>query len=266
MNNTISATKHTRPIVWNPQSIQVHTEQAPFYKYRVPYSAKLFTDICNHLHIDDRSVVMDAGCGTGHVTEHLVNHAQQVHSVDGSAEMIRRAEIFENAIYYVADLNKEKFVIPGSVDHIFFGRCIHHFPSASVKALVANNLKENGSIVTCSSEWFAEGGWGDAYANLRKKYEEDEENKGKADLTGRSNLPEIGFTPRQKFVDTFLVRVNAKYLSRLTLARAYRHTLRNILDDYENFEKEMIAILTPHSQDGMVKMIIRSWAFTWQRE
>ncbi len=255
-----------RPVVWNPLSIQSHSQQAPYYKFRVPYSAKLFADLCGHLQIGSSSEVMDAGCGTGHVTEHLVNYAKRVHAVDGSAEMIQHASKFANASYYTSDLNQEKFAVPGGVDHIFFGRCIHHFPSSSVDTLVANNLRANGSLVTCSSEWLAEGGWGDAYASLRKRFEEGEGEGEKPDITGQSNLPEIGFAPSRKFVDSFRVLVDARYLSRLTLARAYRGTLKNLLDDFENFEKEMSRLLEPYSKDGKLKMIVRSWAFAWYRK
>ncbi len=254
-----------RPIVWNPHSIKNHSEQAPYYKYRVPYSSDMFAEICNFLKIGSHSDVMDAGCGTGHVTEHLVNHVKHVHAVDGSAEMIEHASKFANASYYVSDLNQEKFTVPGGVDHIFFGRCIHHFPVESVGTLVSNNLRENGTLVTCSSEWFPEGGWGEAYSNLRKEYEEDEIAGAKADVAGQSNLPVLGFSPLKKFVSTFRARADSAYLSRLTLARAYRKTLRNLLDDFENFEREMSICLKPYSADGKLSMIIRSWAYVWGR-
>ena len=266
MNSTSQPAKTLRPVVWNPNCISSHSEQAPYYRFRVPYSAKLFADLCKSLQIDGKSDVMDAGCGTGHVTEHLVSHAGKVHAVDGSAEMIRQASPFANARYYVADLIQENFIVPGGVDHIFFGRCIHHFPSDALKPLVANNLRAGGALVTCSSEWFAEGGWGDAYTNLRQRYEEGESNGSVADVTGRSNLPGIGFAASNKFVDSFMARVDTRYLARLTLARAYNKTLKNLLRDFENFEKEMARLLAPYEKDGKLRMLVRSWAYVWHRD
>jgi len=124
-------------------SIISHSEQAPYYKYRVPYSTKMFIDICNYLQIKKDSEVIDAGCGTGHVAEQLINFVKHVHAVDGSEEMIKHASKFQNVSYYISDLNTEEFKVSKHVDHIFFGRSVHHFASKSILSLVNNNLKNN---------------------------------------------------------------------------------------------------------------------------
>lgn len=261
----MTSQKQIREITANPRSIQSHSEQAPYYKYRVPYSHKMFSDICEFLHIGSSSIVMDAGCGTGHVTEHLVKYAGQVHAVDGSTEMIRHAEKFSNATHYTSDLNVEKFIVPGGVDHIFFGRCIHHFPATSVNTLVVNNLRETGALITCSSEWFPQSGWWEPYLKVKNTYEDDEGITGQADVTGRSNLPEIGFYPRQKFTHQFGAAIDVHYLSRLTLARAYRKTLRNLLRNFKEFENNLSEALNPFLLQGKLPLVVRSWAYVWKR-
>lgn len=262
--------KSLQPVIANPRSIKSHSAQAPFYKFRVPYSTKMFADLSDFLPMDPNSIVMDAGCGTGHVTEKLIHHAQHVHAVDGSAEMIEYAKKFGNATFYTADLNNQKFIVPNGVDHIFFGRSIHHFPTESIQSLVNNNLREKGALITCSSEWFADGDWGDTYSRIKKKYEEDANptspnNSKSSNVTGHSNLPPLGFVPQKKFVDAFRVLVDARYLSRLTLARAYGTALDNLLNRFDDFEAEMQRALLPHLINGKLKMIIRSWAFVWRR-
>lgn len=244
-------------------SILSHSKQAPYYRFRVPYSQKLFAQIADFLDITGDTEVMDAGCGTGHVTDHLVKFAKHVHAVDGSDEMLKRAQNYSNASYYLRDLNKEKFELTNGVSHIFFGRCIHHFSSDSVRSLIDDNLIKGGSIVTCSSEWFAEGGWDAAYYELRKKYEEDE-NTSKRDVTGQSNLLPIGLKPEKKFVDAFKVLVDTRYLTRLTLARAYGKTFTNLQNDFDNFEKEMAKVMSPFLTENRLSMIIRSWAYVWR--
>jgi len=246
-------------------SIISHSEQAPYYKYRVPYSTKMFIDICNYLQIKKDSEVIDAGCGTGHVAEQLINFVKHVHAVDGSEEMIKHASKFQNVSYYISDLNTEEFKVSKHVDHIFFGRSVHHFASKSILSLVNNNLKNNGSLITCSSEWFPEGGWGEAYYSLRKQYEEEEKSEVKPDITGQSNLPQVGFINHKKFVHAYAATVDIRYLSRLTLARAYRKTLKNLLRDFDSFEREMSRTMLPYLEEGKLKMIIRSWAFIWKK-
>jgi trans-aconitate 2-methyltransferase len=91
--------------------------------------------VLDRLTLDGDEVVLDAGCGSGRVTESLAERLPrgQVIAVDGSSAMIasaseRLARFGARVSYVVADLGEPLPVDPGSVDAVLSTATFHWVP------------------------------------------------------------------------------------------------------------------------------------------
>jgi ubiquinone/menaquinone biosynthesis C-methylase UbiE len=162
-----------------PQSIQLHSEQSNYYKWRTPYVPKLFHEVCAELNIGKNACLMDLGCGTGEIATHLSKLVSKVYAIDGSKEMIALAKPLANVEYQVVDLNNSNPINTETVQHMFFGRCIHWFPEATLRRLSEACMDAGGKIVVCSTQWSPVGTWGVDYFRIKQKFSPFEQNLGR---------------------------------------------------------------------------------------
>lgn len=251
----------------NPKSIEMHSKQSDYYKYRTPYLPKLFDKICEDLQISENSSLMDLGCGSGEVSQILSKHAGKVYAIDGSAEMIDFAPKIENIEYQVVDLNKSNPIVKNPVNHIFFGRSIHWFPGDTLKRLTDEKLfEQNGKIVVCSTQWRAIGEWGKKYFEIKNHFVlPPQSSSGKHDFTGQSNLTEAGFKPIKKYTLSETLKANARFMIGHTLATTYGERLIELEKRLPEFEKQIIKGLKNYDANGSILWEVTTWAIVYEK-
>jgi|GEM_PF-7005377 len=255
-----------KKVIANPQSIDIHSVQSPYYKYRTPYIPKLFEAVCNDLAISKNTTLIDIGCGRGEVTNILANYAGKVYGVDGSQEMISLAMKKENIEYQVIDINLKNPSILNKADHLFFGRSIHWFPADSLKRLSSRSLIDEGKIVVCSSQWAPIGDWGSAYFGVRDSYiKKKKKNAQSHDFSGKSNLGEAGFLPLKQFAVEKHIKVDADFMVGHTFSTTYRDNLANLKKHAVEFAQQMRNSLRVFEEDNQIVMKIKSWAIVYQK-
>jgi SAM-dependent methyltransferase len=255
----------------DPLSIKIHSDQANYYKYRTPYISDLFKDVCKELGVTKESVLMDLGCGRGEVANILSDYADKVYAIDGSKEMIDLAIRKDNIEYQVVDLNYSNPVVENKVNHIFFGRSIHWFPSESLDRFSSNLLVEDGSIVVCSTQWSPVGDWGEIYFEKKRKFISQNQKlispsqHRKHDFTGRSNLNDAGFFPVKTIMLDRVFKVNIDFMIGHTFATAYRENLKKIKSLSIKFEDEMKNSLKIFEENLDMSIKVTTWAIIYDK-
>ena len=247
-----------------PTSIRIHSDQADYYRYRTPYIAGLFEAVCRELGVTKNSTLMDLGCGRGEVASHLSDYATKVYAVDGSREMIDLSIKKEGVEYQVVDLNAENPVTKSKVDHLFFGRSIHWFPSESLHRLSSSLLDEEGRIVVCSTQWSPVGDWGSVYFETRKKFIPPKK-KQRHDFTGLSNLNGAGFVPARKLSVDQVFRVDIDFMIGHTFSTTYRENLKKLKTLSTEFTEEMKRSLKLYEEKYGMAIKVTSWAQIYKR-
>lgn len=247
-------------------SIQLHSEQSNYYKWRTPYVPKLFQDVCAELNVSKNAYLMDLGCGTGEVATHLSKLASKVYAIDGSREMIALASSLDNVEYQVVDLNASNPVNTKIVQHMFFGRCIHWFPGATLRRLSEECMESNGKIVVCSTQWSPVGSWGADYLRIKQKFSPFKQSLDrKLDHSGQSNLGEAGFRPLKKYVVPASLHVNAKFMVNHSMSTSYGDNLIHLKNNFSEFEQELTQHLFKFEQENEIVMGVKSWAIIYGR-
>lgn len=139
--------------------------------------------------IDDRLVVGDLGCGTGHMSEALAPHVARVVAVDGSTEMLQAAhrrldeypnvEVREGALEQLPLADRE-------LDAALISLVLHHQPEpARVLAEAGRVLKPGGRVLVV-----------DMLPHDRTEYQQQMGHVwlGFAEDTMRRDLTAAGFT------------------------------------------------------------------------
>lgn len=253
----------------NPKSIELHSKQSDYYKYRTPYLPKLFAQICEDLDIGEETSLMDLGCGSGEVSNILSNHAGKIYGIDGSSEMIAHAPKKENIEYQVVDLNNSNPMIEKPVDHLFFGRSIHWFPAETLKRLTNERLfNKNGKIVVCSTQWSPIGKWGRMYFKIKEQFIPLFENnsKQKHDFTGQINLGEAGFNPVKKYALKRTFKVDSKFMVGHTLATTYGEKLVALENKLPEFEREIMSGLKKYNESNTILWEVTCWAIVYAKK
>ncbi len=162
----------------------------------------------------DRTVVLDAGCGTGNYARALLHHVGRIEAVDMNPGMLEVAErklakpLAEGRIsFHSARIDALPFE-DGVFDGVMINQVLHHLPDDAAKGFpehrrvfqeFARVLKPDGVLVvnTCSQEQIRHGYWHyglirEAADALRNRYVPLDELV--------EILEDCGFTPRGRFV------------------------------------------------------------------
>lgn len=258
-----STTENQKPIT-GASSITIHSDQADYYQYRTPYIADLFDAICKELGITNNSTVMDLGCGRGEVASFLSTYASKVYAIDGSSEMIDLSVKKDGIEYQVVDLNLDTPIISKKVDHLFFGRSIHWFPSESLARLSSHLLTEDGCIVVCSTQWCPIGDWGKSYYETRQKFISPN-RKRRYDFTGGSSLNTAGFFRTKELAFDRVFNVDSDFMIGHAFSTAYRENLTKLKSRATEFASEMKRSLEFYEKKREIALRVTSWAYIYER-
>jgi ubiquinone/menaquinone biosynthesis C-methylase UbiE len=95
-------------------------------------------------------VVVDLGCGTGRVTEHLANDTRRVIAVDRSQNMLERvrAKVSGDDVLFLRSDARRLPLGDGTVDAVVCSGVLHHIPDwQSCVADLARVLKPGGRLI-----------------------------------------------------------------------------------------------------------------------
>lgn len=246
----------------DPKSIRIHSDQADYYKYRTPYIPELFRAICKELHITKESTLMDLGCGRGEVANILSNYARKVHAIDGSKEMVDLAVKKDGIEYQVVDLNSVNPSISIKVDHLFFGRSIHWFPTESISRFSSDLLADGGKIVVCSTQWSPVGVWGKIYFETKQKFVFQTPNQV-YDFTGKENLSGAKFVPYKKLAIHRIFKANIDFMIGHAFSTTYGDNLEKLRNLSTQFGYELKRALKIYEERGEIAMKVTTWAIIY---
>lgn len=130
-------------------------------------------------------VILDLGCGTGHLTHDIAQTGAQVTGIDSSANMVQMARTsYPDLEFHVADART--FTFPHQFDAIFSNATLHWIPEAEqVVTQIAQALKPGGRFI---AEF---GGWGNV-AGIIATTRQAIKNAGYEDIEPGWNFPSIG--------------------------------------------------------------------------
>ena len=251
-------------VIADPQSIEIHSAQADYYKYRTPYVPQIFETICKELNITKETILMDVGCGRGEVANILSKYAGKIYAVDGSQEMIDLAIKNNNINYQVIDLNSENPFISKKVDHLFFGRSIHWFPAESLKRFSSDLLADDGKVVVCSTQWSPVGEWGQVYFQTKQKFSPKNQS-AIHDFTGRVNLIEAGFAPIKRLAIDVNLSASIDFMIGHSFSTAYRENLINLKINSLEFAEKMKKNLAIFDEKKQIILKVTGWAIIYSK-
>lgn len=246
------------------ESIRMHDPQAPYYKFRTPYLPVFFEELSRQLLLDKSTKLMDLCCDNGEIAVGMIDYVDQIFAVDGSERMLSLAKKHSDIKYFQADINIESFKLPDFVEHILIGRAIHWIQPAALNALVEGNLKKDGKVVICSTEWIGENTWYPVYLEIMSEYNKLTKRFG-FDFTGNETLTQIGFKELNRFKLTRLVNFDLSYLINHSLSTRYGESLTEILKNLDRFSLDIRTKLSPFLKDKKLKSKVTSWAIIYEK-
>jgi len=83
---------------------------ADFYKFRPPYHPEFMAKLVKEVNLQRTDVPLDLLCGRGEIAKHLSKYCDNVVAVDGSRQMLNRAEPADNIKYLLGDVNHVNFI------------------------------------------------------------------------------------------------------------------------------------------------------------
>ncbi|TMC67891.1 MAG: methyltransferase domain-containing protein [Chloroflexi bacterium] len=180
-------------------------EVARVYRYRPEYPSAVF-DILRRLIIAPRTV-LDAGCGTGALTRHLVDLAARVDAVDPSAAMIEEARHLpgggDSRIRWIV-ASAETAPLDPPYGLITTGQSLHWMDHGIVMPRFHDALAPGGRLVATDIDWVYPPAWRDALVGIIKRYS-PVKSPFVTDLFG--DLVQRGLFERAGFQRTSLVPV-----------------------------------------------------------
>jgi ubiquinone/menaquinone biosynthesis C-methylase UbiE len=107
-----------------------------------------------HLELDDDSVLLDVGGGTGGVAHGLDEAAGRVVVVEPSAPLVRRGRERYPRIHFVQGVGEALPIASGAVDAVLAVETLHHVADApAMLAEVARVLRSGGRLLIEESEF-----------------------------------------------------------------------------------------------------------------
>jgi trans-aconitate methyltransferase len=124
-------------LTWNPG----------LYDQKHSFVYEYGKDIVSLLAPQPGELILDLGCGTGHLTRQIADAGARVVGIDGSPEMIDTARQRYPALEFLV-CDARRFAFPKPFDAVFSNAVLHWVPdAAAVAGRIAESLKSGGRFV-----------------------------------------------------------------------------------------------------------------------
>ena len=157
-------------------SYEDYTRKSGNYdKTREPVGTEIFVGCFAHAPVPlDRTVVLDAGCGTGNYSHALLHYVGRIEAVDMNAGMLevaaRKLAWAGDRISFHSSRIEELPFEDATLDGVMINQVLHHLPDAAAEGFPAHRrvfrefarvLKPGGilTVSTCSQEQLRRGYW-----------------------------------------------------------------------------------------------------------
>jgi SAM-dependent methyltransferase len=157
-------------------SYEDYTRKCGTYdKTREPVGTEIFVGCFTHAPVPlDRTVVLDAGCGTGSYSEALLHYVGRIEAVDMNPAMLevasRKLAWAGDRISFHSSGIEELPFEDATLDGVMINQVLHHLPDAAAEGFPAHRLvfrefvrvlKPGGilTLSTCSQEQLRRGYW-----------------------------------------------------------------------------------------------------------
>jgi SAM-dependent methyltransferase len=168
--------KTNRGSITGLSSYEDYTQKSGNYdKTREPVGTEIFVGCFAHAPVPlDRTVVLDAGCGTGNYSDALLHYVGRIEAVDMNAGML---EVATRKLAWAGDRISFHFSgieeLPfddATLDGVMINQVLHHLPDDAAEGFPAHRrvfqefarvLKPGGilTVSTCSQEQLRRGYW-----------------------------------------------------------------------------------------------------------
>lgn len=243
--------------------ISSHSALAPYYADRTPYFESFFAELAARLHLDTQSTLLDVCCGRGELAAGLARYAGQIHAIDGSSEMLARSFARDQVSYALCNVNAEVYRAGTPIDHFVVGRAMHHIHTPSLARLIDTNLREGGTVVSCSSYLGRKEPWQVALEDVLIRF--GHRPGPGADIVGELKLRELGFEVVDDLQINFRTKIDAMYLARHERSRSYGELFTNVSTDFDRFAEDLSKTLSPYLVEGNLDATIINWAYLFRR-
>ncbi|MEZ4868290.1 MAG: class I SAM-dependent methyltransferase [Caldilineaceae bacterium] len=231
------------------------------YAHRSPYPPKTF-DLLAGL-IDRMSSpirILDAGCGTGQMTQGLLPHADRIDAVDISAAMIAAGK----QMAYGADPRIHWIV--GSIDEVAFNppyalivaaASLHWMPWAVTLPRFAQVLSKDGYLALVEVR-SAPNAWNDALTPILAQYSMNQDFQPYNMLTVAAELQQQGLFRQLGVTETASIAFRQSITDWVEAFHATNGFSRDRMDIARaaEFDKHVRQIITKHCPNGMVEQQI----------
>ena len=157
-------------------SYEDYTRKSGNYdKTREPVGTEIFVGCFAHAPVPlDRTVVLDAGCGTGNYSDALLHYVGRIEAVDMNAAMLevaaRKLAWAGDRISFHSSRIEELPFEDATLDGVMINQVLHHLPDEAAEGFPAHRLafrefarvlKPGGilTVSTCSQEQLRHGYW-----------------------------------------------------------------------------------------------------------
>ena len=238
---------------------------AEYYKFRPPYHPKFIAELVNQVKLQKTDIPLDLLCGRGEIARHLTKYCDNVVGVDGSQQMLERAEDAGNIKFLLGDVNHGDFInlFNGQkFNHCFVGRAIHWIEDNSLIKIKESILSNPTWFVTMQGGYSKINPWMQAYNEVLKKYPDSSNG---VDWISRKKVLSAGFTYKKELSSVFQIKVDIDFLFGTALSYSMR---AHILKSYENEIKNLLrTALNPYiGADGFLIAKISNSAFIYRSD
>jgi SAM-dependent methyltransferase len=243
--------------------ISAHSALAPYYADRTPYFEPFFADLAARLQLNTQSTLLDVCCGRGELAAGLAQHAGRIYAIDGSPEMLVHALARDHVTYALCDVNAETYHAGTSIDHFVVGRAMHHIEVPGLAKLIEANLREGGTVVSCSSYLGRSEPWQAALNDVLIRF--GQRPGPGADIVGAPKFRELGFEVVDDLQINFRGKIDAMYLARHERSRSYGELFTNVSSNFDRFAEDLSESLSPYMVEGLLDATIINWAYLFRR-
>lgn len=220
---------------------------ADYYRFRPPYHSEFIPRLAKEVNLKRTDVPLDLLCGRGEIAKHLSKYCDKVVAVDGSKQMLDRAEHAENIKFLLGDVNHVDFISlfkSQRFNHCFIGRAIHWIEENSLIEIRKSLFADPTWLVTMQGGYSKDNSWIQPYNEVLKSYSGLSNN---LDWISKEKILNAGFNYHKSLNSVFSARINIDFLYGTALSYNMR---AHVLKSFESEIKSSLrTVLHPYIQD-----------------